>query len=175
MLVTPDQQRLVLSLVVVPDAVGQRRASAEELLAAFGAHDGNGLCGRLLQKAMAERSAEDVELTLVLAATFGLEESSLPTLQRLARQPWHGRHEDISGLLERLGGPAVVEDLEFLGWAGPEFQNYEASTSLAKKVVHSLERIATPSARAALARLRLHPEPDVRALVERVEARLGYG
>jgi hypothetical protein len=171
--VTPEQKRLILSLVVVPGVGPQRRASAEELLAAFGTNDGKELCGRLLQQAIVERSAERVELTLILAETFGLNESSLPTLQSLAREEWHGRHEDISRILEQLGGAEVVDDLEFLAWAGPEFQEYEGSTSLAKKAVHSLERIATPSARSALARLRRHPEEDVRALVERVEARLG--
>jgi hypothetical protein len=171
--VTPEQERLILSLVVVRGAGPQRRASAEELLAAFGADDGKELCGGLLQQAMAERSAEHVELTLILAETFGLNESSLPTLQSLAHEAWHGRHEDISWILEHLGGPEVVDDLEFLAWAGPEFQDYDGSTSLAKKAVHSLERIATPSARAALARLRRHPGEDVRALVERVEARIG--
>jgi hypothetical protein len=103
---------------------------------------------------------------------LGLNEYSLPTLQSLAREVWHGRHEDISRVLEQLGGPEVVDDLEFLAWTGPEFQDYEGSTSLAKKAVHSLERIATPSARAALARLRRHPDEDVRELVGRVEARL---
>lgn len=103
---------------------------------------------------------------------MGLNEYSLPTLQSLAREVWHGRHEDISRILEQLGGPEVVDDLEFLAWTGPEFQDYEGSTSLAKKAVHSLERIATPSARAALARLRRHPDEDVRELVGRVEARL---
>jgi hypothetical protein len=171
--VTLEQKRLILSLAVVPGASPQRRAPAEELLAAFGAHDGKELRGRLLQQAMAERSAEDVELTLILAETFGLNESSLPALQSLAREAWHGRHEDISRILEQLGGPEVVDDLEFLAWAGPGFQDYEGSTSLAKKAVHSLERIAIPSARAALARLRRHPGEDVRNLVERVEARLG--
>jgi hypothetical protein len=159
----PDQKR----------AHWQIRASAEELLAAFGADDRKELCGRLLQQAMTERSAEHVELTLILAETFGLNESSLPTLQSLARQEWHGRHEDISWILEQLGGPEVVDDLEFLAWAGPGFQEYEGSASLAKKAVHSLERIPTPSAGSALARLRRQPEEDVRALVERVEARLG--
>jgi hypothetical protein len=171
--VIPEQERLILGLVVVPGAGPQRRASAEDLLAAFGAGDCKELCDRLLQQAMTERSAEHVELTLILAETFGLKESSLPTLQRLARQEWHGRHEDISRILEQLGGPEVVDDLEFLAWAGRWIQDYEDSTSLAKKAVHSLERIATPSARAALARLRRHPEEDVRALVERAEARLG--
>jgi len=182
MRVTPEQKRLILSLVVLPGPRRslvvlpgpdpQRRASAEELIAAFGATDGKELCGRLLRQAMAERSAEDVSLTMTLAATFGLNESSLPTLRSLAREPWHHDHEDISWLLEELGGPEAVDDLEFLAWAGPEFQVYEGSTSLASKAVHSLERIATPSARAALARLRRHPEEDVRELVERVEARL---
>jgi hypothetical protein len=68
--VTPVQKRLILSLVVVPGADPQRRASAEELLAAFGAHDGKELCGRLLWQTVAERSAERVELTLILAETF---------------------------------------------------------------------------------------------------------
>jgi hypothetical protein len=171
--VTPQQQRLILSLVVVPGGSSGHRASDEELLAAFGAHDGRQLCGRLLQEAMTERSAEDVELTLILAETFGLDESSLPTLHGLARESWHCRHEDISRVLERLGGAAVVGDLEFLAWAGPEVQDHEGSTSLAKKAVHSLERIATPSARASLERLRRHPEGEVRDLVDRVEARLG--
>jgi hypothetical protein len=171
--VTPEQKRLIRSLVIVPGAGPQHHASAEELLAAFGAHDGKELCGHLLQQAMAERSAQDVALTLILEETFGLNESSLPTLQSLAREAWHHSHEDISWILEELGGPEAVDDLEFLAWAGPEFQNYEGSTSLAKKAVHSLERIATPSARAALARLRHHPEQGVRHLVERVEARLG--
>ena len=120
MRVTPEQERLIFSLVIVPGAGPQRRASAEELLAAFGAPDGKDLCGRLLQQAMAERSGRDVELTLIMAATFGLDESSLPTLQSLAREAWHGRHEDISWILEELGGPEVVDDLEFLAWAGPE-------------------------------------------------------
>jgi len=65
----------------------------------------------------------------------------------------------------------MVDDLEFLAWAGPEFQPYEGSTSLARKVVHSLERIATPETGAALSRLRRHPESDVRALVDRIEQR----
>jgi hypothetical protein len=70
--VTPEQKRLILSLVVVPGVGPQRRASAEELLAAFGTNDGKELCGRLLQQAIVERSAERVELTLILAETFGL-------------------------------------------------------------------------------------------------------
>jgi len=134
--VTPEQRRLVLSLVVVPGGGRQNRASADELLAAFAAEDGRQLCGSLLEKALTERS------------------------------------EDISRILEQLGGAEVVDDLEFLAWAGPEFQYYEGSTSLAKKAVHSLERIATPAARAALTRLRRHPEEEVRDLVQRVDTRL---
>jgi hypothetical protein len=131
-----------------------------------------GRFGDLLEKAVSERSADDVELTLIMSYTFGFDRSSLSVLQQLARSSWHTRHQDISQILEELGGADVVDDLEFLAWAGPEFQDYEGSTALARKAVHSLERIATPAAKAALARLRRHPEQDVRDLVGRVEGRL---
>jgi hypothetical protein len=169
----PEQVRLILGLVRYPGNSEYAPASPEELLAAFDADDGRSLCQDLLEKALAERSADDVELTLIMSYSLGLDRSSLYVLQQLARAPWHTRHEDISQILEELGGADVVDDLEFLAWAGPEFQDYEGSTALAKKAIHSLGRIATPSARAALARLRRHPEQDLRDLVDRVEGRIG--
>ncbi len=66
----------------------------------------------------------------------------------------------------------MTDDLEFLAWAGEEFLDYEGSTSLARKAVHGLERLGTPEARAALSRLRAHPEQEVRDLVMRVERRM---
>jgi hypothetical protein len=169
---TPEQQRLIFGLVRYPGNREYAPASPEELLAAFDADDGRSLCQDLLEKALSERSADDVELTLIMCSKFGLDRSSLSVLQQLARVPWHTRYQDISETLEEVGGADVVDDLEFLAWAGPEFQDYEGSTALARKAVHSLERIATPSARAALARLRRHPEQDVRDLVDRVEGRM---
>jgi hypothetical protein len=169
---TPEQVRIILSLLRYPGNSEYAPASPEELLAAFDADDGRSLCQNLLEKALSERSADDVEFTLIMSYTFGFDRSSLSVLQQLARAPWHTRHQDISRILEELGGADVVDDLEFLAWAGPEFQEYEGSTALAKKAVHSLERIATPSARAALTRLRRHPEQDVRDLVEHVEGRI---
>lgn len=169
---TPEQERLIFSLVVVPGRTGRRPATPHELLTAFGAADGQALCRELLTAAAAERSPEDVELTLIMSFTLGLDRSSLPVLQKLAREPWHGSHEDVAALLEELGGADVTDDLEFLAWAGVEFQDYEGSTSLAKKAVHGLERLGTPEARAALSRLRTHPEQEVCDLVARVERRM---
>jgi hypothetical protein len=170
--VTPDQGRLVLSLVVVPGLRQPERASAEDILAAFDAADGPTLCRALLDTAVLERSPDEVDLTITLIDAFGWGRSSLRVLQRLAREPWHHSHEDISQLLEDLGGGEVVDDLEFLAWAGLEYQDYAGSTSLAKKVAHSLERIATPAAGLALSRLRRHPAADVRELVGRIERRM---
>ena len=133
--------------------------------------DGADLGRSLLDHAASERSAKDVELTLVMAYTLGLGRTSLPVLRQLARESWHHSHEDIAKQLEDLGGAEIVDDLEFLAWAGPEFQVYEDSASLALSVVHSLERIGTAEARAALSRLRSHPMSDVRALVDRIEQR----
>lgn len=167
---TPEQERLILSLVTVPGQTG-RAATPQELLTAFGAHDGPSLCRDLLIAAAADRSGNDVELALLMSSTLGLDPSALPVLRTLARESWHGSHEDIAALLEELGGPAVADDLEFLAWAGEEFQDYEGSTSLARKAVHGLERLGTLEARAALLRLRAHPEQEVRELVMRVERR----
>ena len=168
---TPEQEGLILGLVVSPGQHSHDPTTPEELLAAFGAVDGRKLCRILLERAASESSANDVELTLVMSDAFGLDQTSLPVLQHLAHESWHHCHEDIAKLLEDLGGAEMVDDLEFLAWAGPEFQPYEGSTSLARKVVHSLERIATPETRAAVSRLRSHPESDVRALVDRIEQR----
>lgn len=167
---TPEQERLVLSLAVVPGRA-HRPPTPQKLLKAFNARDGQLLCRELLVTAAQERSAMDVELTLLMSYTLGLDRSSLPVLQQLAREPWHGSHEDIAALLEELGAAEVVDDLEFLAWAGPEFQNCEGSTSLAKNAVHGLERLATPEARAAISRLRRHHEQEVCDLVERIERR----
>lgn len=52
---TPDQERLVLSLVVVPGPDQPERASADDILAAFNAADGPTLCRALLETAVLER------------------------------------------------------------------------------------------------------------------------
>lgn len=83
---TPDQERLVLSLVVVPGPHQPERASAEDILAAFGAADGPTLCRALLEAAVLERSPDDVDLTITLIDAFGWGRSSLRVLQRLARE-----------------------------------------------------------------------------------------
>ena len=169
---TPEQWQLILGLVVLPGGNPRPRPTTEELLSAFGAENGPDLCRSLLIHAVGDRSSEDVEGALILSGTLGLDRASLPLLQDLVRQTWHTQHEGILEELLRLGGDDAVVDLEFLAWAGPEFQNYEGSTSLAKKAVHGLERIATPAAREALGRLGDHPEKDVRDLVERVQMRM---
>jgi hypothetical protein len=166
--VTPEQEGLILGLVVSPGQHSHDPTTPEELLAAFGAVDGRKLCRILLERAASESSANDVELTLVMSDALGLDQTSLPVLQHLAHESWHHSREDIAKLLKDLGGAELVDDLEFLAWAGPEFQPYEGSPSLARKVVHNLERIATPE---TLSRLRSHPESDVRALVDRIEQR----
>jgi hypothetical protein len=170
--VTPDQQALIFRVACRPRSAESDRKTRKQLLVAFHAKDGRTLSREQLERAASARAADDVEASLVLVFLFGSDRSMLPVVKRLARERWHSRHEDIARLLEELGGDAVVADLEFLAWADPDFQDYEGSTSLAKKVVHSLERIGTPGARIALTRLRVHPEPDVRELVERVHARM---
>lgn len=169
---TPEQQALIFRLALAPRSSDSDRTTREQLLAAFHAKDGRALSCEQLERAALARAADDVEASLTLVFLFGSDPSMLPVLRRLAHESWHSRHEDILRLLEELGGDAVVADLEFLAWAGPDFQVYEGSTALARKTVHSLERVGTSDARTALNRLREHPEPDVRGLVERVEARM---
>jgi hypothetical protein len=102
-----------------------------------------------------------------------MDPSLLPVLRRLAREPWRTSHQDIAQYLVDLdGGDEVVDELEFLALAGPEFQDYPGSTALTRHAVHGLERIGTRRARSALQRLGDHPEDDVRALIERIDRRL---
>lgn len=173
--VTPDQVDAVVRMFVYgsPD---DREALRQPLLDLFETSDGTALAVRLVSEAEQHRDAGEVEAALLVALAFGMNDALLGSLKRLAREPWHDRHQDISQYLVEVGhGDDVVDELEFLAWAGPQYQDYDGSTALARHAVHGLEQVATPRARGALARLREHPEPDVRALVDRVEKRLPPG
>lgn len=172
-LMTPEQRAIVIEQVVVPGRpVPTPESQQQSLREAFRTDDGRELGELLLVEAEDRRSSEDVELALIVADIFGMDGSVLPVLKRLARASWHSRHEDICRDLTEAGGrDDVVDELEFLATAGPEFVNYPGDSALARHAVHGLEKVATPRARAALQRLRAHPEPEVRSLVERVERR----
>src|SRR5262245_18140959 len=121
---TPQQRAAIFELFpgMVPP---QQAVTQRSILAIFGTEDGADLALRLLNDAERERNPDDVEAALLVALTFGMDASLLPTLKRLAREPWHTRHQDISRYLVEIGpGDDVVDDLDFLAWAGAQYQDY---------------------------------------------------
>jgi hypothetical protein len=127
-----------------------------------------------LRDAEQRRDGADVEAAFIAVAIFGADESAVPVINALARERWHTRHQDIAEHLGDFGaaGMDVVGDLEFLAWAGPEYQDYEGSTALTSHAIHALGRVASPEAGAALERLREFPDDNIRATVRRVEGRM---
>src|SRR5689334_3905911 len=135
---TPEQRAVVIAQVGSPgEPVMTRESRQRALLDAFHTDDGKHLGTGLLHQAELDRSASDVELALIVADVFGMDESLLPVLKRLAHEPWHARHQDVCRSLVEAGGrDDVVDDLEFMASAGPEYQNYRGDTALARQAVH---------------------------------------
>ena len=67
---TPEEQRLILSLVLAPNAGPP--ADADDVLRQLGAPDGRVLGARLLRGAAKRRDPVDVEMALIVMAVFGV-------------------------------------------------------------------------------------------------------
>lgn len=78
---------MVSSLVVVPGR--GRRGSPEGVLCHFGSTDGRALGPCLLRDAVGRQDGLDVEMALIVCATFGVTMDHLDLLVRLASEDWH--------------------------------------------------------------------------------------
>ncbi len=87
---TPDDRAAVMSLVVVPGR--GRQGSPEEVLRHFGTVDGKALGLSLLRDAVDRQDSLDVEMALIVCATFGFTMDHLDPLVRLVWADWHHKH-----------------------------------------------------------------------------------
>lgn len=143
---TPEQEDLVLSLV-------GKRLTASEFLEQFGATDGQQLGLSLLRDATVRQDADDVDLALLVAYTFGFVPDHLGTLLELAPAPWHEKHEDVVTALGRMHNPAAVDALYAATQWVPDYLDFDEARALATKAIWSLGGTPGPEAEQALERL----------------------
>ncbi|MFD9969413.1 HEAT repeat domain-containing protein [Streptomyces sp. NPDC059011] len=150
---TPEEQDLVLGLVVAPGQGPTR--TLDEVLTHFGESDGATLAIRLLRDAMERQDADDVEIALIVkGAADASGEEFLEPLIELCGADWHYKHEDVVSGLSAFRSPRTVPALvEATHWI-PEYLDYDESRALAVKAIWALGGIPGPEAREALEGLR---------------------
>jgi hypothetical protein len=170
--VTPEERRLVSSLVTAPMAPAE--LSPQDFLRRFGASDGQALGLRLLRDAVERRNGEDVEAALIVCSTFGVTMDHLLPLAQLASADWHVKHEDVVTLLGQLRTPDAVDALyEATQWV-PAYLDFDESRALAGKAVRALAAIPGERAEQALLRLLDADDAVVRKQAEKqMERRKG--
>ena len=109
---TPQEQELIMSMALGPGR--DRAVSPDEVLRHFGTPDGQALGLSLLQDAIRRRDADDVEMALIVAATFGFNRDYLDPLIQLTNWEWHHKHEDVVSALGQLHSPEAVDALEWM-------------------------------------------------------------
>jgi len=136
---TPEQEELVLGLVVVPGR--RRRLSKREFVQRLGHDDPSAWALDQLRVAATAHDADGVELSLVVAAVFGAGPAWVDPLVTLAFEPWHHSHEDIATMLGRLGDPRAVPALERLADWVPDHLEFDGSRALRRKALHALRTL----------------------------------
>ncbi|MEU6562016.1 HEAT repeat domain-containing protein [Nocardia nova] len=162
---TPEDQKIILSLVHAPEH--PPTATPDDILRHFSESDGKKLGLRLISSAVAEKSADDLELSLIVANLFGFDSSHLDVLIQLASDDWHHQHEDIVVTLGSLGSPKAVDVLlRSTRWA-PEYM-VDDGAALARKAVYALGKIPGPESEAALVQLAESDEEVLRRTAKKL-------
>jgi hypothetical protein len=168
---TPDQERLVLGLVIGQGGVSP--LSKEEFLGRWPAQDGVELGLALLGNAIVERSSDDVEYALVVCFRFGITLDHLPLLDALSRVDWHFRHEDVAQALKDVGTEAAIPPLIMLLSARPPYlDELDEAVALARHALHGLERIGGSQARQVIEASVSDPRERVSANAQRMLRRM---
>ncbi|MCP4309498.1 MAG: hypothetical protein GY788_32410 [bacterium] len=144
---TPDEQELVMKLVIAPGRDAMPRA---EFLEEFGADDGPALGLRLLRDAVDRRDPDDVELALIVCFVFGFSEEHLPLLLDLSFADWHFRHEDIVWALKDYKSPEAIDALMHAAQSVPGYLEWDEARALASKAIWALSAIDGRDAERAL-------------------------
>ncbi|MEW9531805.1 hypothetical protein [Microbispora sp. NPDC049125] len=148
---TPEEQRLIMSLVVVPGR--GRQGDPRDVLDHFETHDGRALGRDLLREAVDRRDAVDVEMALIVCAVFGYTMDHFDSLVRLCSADWHYKHEDVVTGLGELRTSHAVDALYLATQWVPEYLDYDEGRALARKAIWAIGGTPGTEAGQALARL----------------------
>jgi hypothetical protein len=140
-----------MSLVVVPGRL--RTGTPEDILRYFGTTDGRALGLSLLRNAFDRHDGQDLEMALIVCATFGFTVDHLDLLVQLVSADWHHKHEDVVSALGRLRSPAAVDALYYAAWHVPDYLDFDEGRALAIKAIRGLGGTPGDEAERALAQL----------------------
>ncbi len=97
-----------------------------------------------LEKANADKNAEDVEYSLLLGFLFNLFSTDyIDVLCKLILEKWHFKHEDIALIFQELKSPQSIECLYQAVLMRFDYLRYDDSYALARKCIHALGDINT--------------------------------
>jgi hypothetical protein len=155
---TPEQRKLAMDLVILPN--GRRMISPEQFATRFpSAVERGQLALLLLEEAAKAQSADDLQATLIVGATFGFSTEHVPLLCDLLPGDWHFSHEDIVSTLQRLRDPRAVESLFSTVSISHSYLDYDEGFGLARKCTWALADIGTAEAKSRLEKIASSENP----------------
>lgn len=136
-----DKTKLVYALM-------GKRISEEQFFREFPATRENihALITEMLERGLAEKNPDLIESAIPLAYRYGISKDFLHSLNALAREPWHFRHEDIVFALGKIKDPSSVEVLSDTAVAAHPYLENDEFFALGSKSIYALENIQTPEA-----------------------------
>ena len=105
---------------------------------------------RELERAMVERSSDDVSSLMLLVFHFKVSSRWAPILGRLLGEEWPYVHEDIAGLLQDIRDPGSVDCLFAAAEKQLPYLEYDDAHALGVKCIWALHDIGTEAARMRL-------------------------
>ncbi|MDO9022820.1 MAG: hypothetical protein Q8S73_02130 [Deltaproteobacteria bacterium] len=126
-----------------------------------------GFVAQVLRHALENLDAVDVECALLLANIGGLAEDDVPTLCEILLAPWHTRHEDVIGYLQRLRDPRSIDALARAAVVKHAYLHHDDSHALARKCTWALADIGTQEARSHLEMLSCNSDAELAAYAQK--------
>ncbi|TAK19468.1 MAG: hypothetical protein EPO40_33150 [Myxococcaceae bacterium] len=158
---TPEQRQLVFDLAL-------NRVSLEEFSRRAGLDPRQpGIAAQVMRHALQSRDPVEVECALLLANIGGISEHDVPTLCEILITPWHTRHEDVAGHLQRLRDPRSIDALSRAAVVKHAYLDYDDSHALARKCTWALADIGTREARSRLEALSCNSDAELAAYAQK--------
>ena len=153
---TADDRKLILGLVM--HGLPQR-----EFLRQFrGGVESAKLTTCLLEEALADQNADNVEYALMVGFTFGFSSEHVDCLIRLAGASWHHKHEDVVTSLGRLRDVKAVDVLWAATQQVPDYLAFDENRALAVKAIWALGNIDGPEVELMLRQLAASKDAVIR-------------
>ncbi|TLF74499.1 HEAT repeat domain-containing protein [Nocardia cyriacigeorgica] len=160
-----EDRAIIYGLINMPGRPA--RVTESEVLQYFKVDDGKKLGLDLVRDAILRRDSDDLNVSMVVCASFGYHHELLPVFLQIALQDWHRDHENVAFQLGIFGDPRAVSVLLELGRWVPGYLEWDDNRALASKAIHALARIPGEESEEALRALLDSDDDVVRRHAER--------